>query len=62
MSSHNTNEPNFPTPYIAQVQKVMPSGTVTIRGNSAPTVEAAIENLQKTRQEYYESGGWGGAR
>lgn len=59
MTSH-TNEPTYPTPYIASVQKVMQNGKVTIQGNSGATVEEALENLQKTRREYYESGGWGG--
>ena len=56
----NNYEPKFPTPYVATVRKVMPSGKVTIQGNSGDTVEQALENLRKTRQEYYESGGWGG--
>lgn len=59
MSSH-TNEEQYPTPYVATVSKLMQSGKVTITGNSAPTVAKALENLQATRREYYESGGWGG--
>lgn len=59
--SHHVPEPeSFPTPYVASVSKVMPSGVVTIKGNSAPTVAEALANLQATRVEYYASGGWGG--
>lgn len=58
---HNEPEPeSFPTPYVATIRKVMPSGHVTITGNSAATVAQAQANLEATRAEYYESGGWGG--
>lgn len=56
----HSNEENYPTPYVATVSKILQSGWVTIIGNSAPSVEKAQENLEATRREYYESGGWGG--
>lgn len=52
--------PLFPSPYVATLQKVLPSGDVTIRGNSADTAHGALRNLERTWREYFESGGWGG--
>jgi hypothetical protein len=50
----------FPTPYVATLSKTLPTGNVTIKGNSSATAQGAVDNLMRAWREYTESGSWGG--